>query len=108
MFENLRLYLANKLIPKHKTICVGEGKTYINWTDIKVGKVNLEETIQWFFYQNTITEERTYRWVSHGYSLSYNSHKKWLGDCELWKDTGIFPLWINKVQLFDVIKDSDK
>ena len=108
MFDKLRIYIANKLIPKNRNICVAEGKTFIEWTDIKVGTENLKESIQWFFYQNEITKEKSYRWISHGHSKTHDSHKKWLGDCERWKDADILPSWVQKVQLFDIIKDSDK
>jgi len=108
MFDQLRIYLAKKLIPKNKDICVGEGHTIIEWTDVKAGDGNLKEKTQWFFYQNEITKRRSYRWVSYGYTKSTDSHKKWLGECELWKDAGFLPSWAKKVQLFDIITDSDK
>ena len=79
--------------------CVATGVTTTTWSD----RDNMVEKIQWMFFKNTITDERSYDFHSYGLNKNYNKHTNWEGEAKKYVATGILPLWAEAVD-FEMLK----
>lgn len=91
-------WLIERLKPE-SVECVATGETRITWTD----RDNLVEKIQWMFFKNNITGERSYEFHSYGLAKDYDTHEKWEGEAKKYVATGIIPVWAEAVD-FEMLK----